>query len=78
MSESLFDFSVTKLDGEKVVKGFLKKKKIKNSEILQKFYQGADFKNNQITIQLNNFYFDQYRKVETKLYLLPIGPDRIV
>ena len=38
---------------------------------------GADFKNNQTTKQLNNFYLDQ-KEGRTKLYLLPIGPDRIV
>ena len=37
---------------------------------------GADYKNNETTKQLNNFWTN--RKVETKLYLLPIGPDRIV
>ena len=38
---------------------------------------GADFKNNQITKQLNNSILTN-RKVEKKLYLLPIGPNRIV
>ena len=38
---------------------------------------GADFKNIQTTKQLNNFIWTN-RKVETKMYLLPIGPKRIV
>ena len=37
---------------------------------------GADFKNNQTTKQLNNFIWTN-RKVETKLYLLPIGPNKM-
>ena len=39
--------------------------------------QGADFKNNQ---KQNNYtiFIWTNRKVETKLHLLPIGPDRIV
>ena len=41
------------------------------------FPLGADFKNNQTTKQLNNSIWAN-RKVETKLYLLPIGPIRIV
>ena len=39
--------------------------------------QGADFKNNQTTKQLNNV-IQPNRKVETTLYLLPIGPNKIV
>ena len=39
--------------------------------------QGADFKNNQTTKQLNNFIWAN-RKVELKLNLLPIGPNRFV
>ena len=39
--------------------------------------QVADFINNQTTKQLNNYIWTN-RKVETKLYLLPIGPYRIV
>ena len=38
---------------------------------------GSDFKNNQSTKQLSNLIWDN-RKVETKLYLLPIGPNKIV
>ena len=38
---------------------------------------GADFRNNQTTKQLNNFIWTN-RKVETKLYLLPIGPNKII
>ena len=41
------------------------------------FILGADFKNNQTTKQLNNLIWTN-RKVETKLYLLPIGPNQIV
>ena len=37
--------------------------------------QGADFKNNQTTKQLNKF-IQTNGKVETKLYLLPIGPNK--
>ena len=40
-------------------------------------FLGADFKNNQTTKQLNSFIWTN-RKVETKLYLLPIGPKIIV
>ena len=39
--------------------------------------QGADFQNNQTTKQLNSFIWTN-GKVETKLYLLPIGPNKIV
>ena len=39
--------------------------------------QGADFKNNQTTKHLNNFIWAN-RKVELKLNLLPIGPNRFV
>ena len=42
-----------------------------------KYDQAAYFKNNQRTKQLNNFIWTN-RKVETKLYMLPIGPIRIV
>ena len=44
-----------------------------------KFIQhlGADFKNNQTTIIIKQFIWTN-REVETKLYLLPIGPNRIV
>ena len=38
---------------------------------------GADFKNNHTTKQLNNFIWTN-RKVELKLYMLPIGPNRFV
>ena len=41
-----------------------------------KSHQGADFKNNQTTNQLNNSIW-AHRKVETKLYLLPIGQKKI-
>jgi len=51
------------------------------------YIPGADFKNNQTTKQefhqehhcslLNNFNWT-YRKIETKLYLLPIGPNKTV
>ena len=37
----------------------------------------ADFKNNQTTKQLTIFIWTN-RKVETKIYLLPIGPDIII
>ena len=36
----------------------------------------ADFKNNQTTKQLNIFILTN-RKEETKLYLVPIGPNKI-
>ena len=38
---------------------------------------GTDFKNNQTTKQSNNFIWTN-RNVETKLYLLSIGPNNIV
>ena len=38
---------------------------------------GADFKNNQTTKKLNNFILTN-RKVETKLYLFPIGSNKIL
>ena len=41
------------------------------------FGLGADFKNKQTTKQLNKF-IQTNRKVETKLYLLPIGPFKVV
>jgi len=41
------------------------------------FGQGTDFKSKQTTKQLNNFIWTN-RKVETKLYLLPIGPNEFV
>ena len=39
-------------------------------------FRGADLKNNQTTKQLNNSIWAN-RKVETKLYLLPIGPKKL-
>ena len=38
---------------------------------------GADFKNNQKTKQLKKF-IQTNRRVETKFYLLPIGPNKVV
>ena len=46
-------------------------------DLLEFTIQGADFKNNQITKQLNSFILTN-RKVETKLYLLPIGPLELI
>ena len=40
-------------------------------------FLGADFKNTQTTKQLNKLIWTN-RKVESKLYLLPIGPNRFV
>ena len=50
---------------------------ILNSGLIFCFIQGADFKNNQTTKQLDKFIHTN-RKVETKLYLLPFGPNKVV
>ena len=39
---------------------------------------GVDLKNNQTTKQLNSLFIPIGRYIETKLFLLPIGPNKIV